>query len=430
MISDGKEDRSIVIFWFFSLFKNLFKKKDLSIQRKRKSDRMGAGASLLVSDDNAASTTSNNVSLPQLQIPVKIIDDDSTCVNENVRKKENFNPIKIEYIDEIWFTNIPPATLIMIENLPSHASTVTPKISFILNKIALSLGIKLDNGIESTKYQKLSFIPKILQIITEKVSQCDTPRNPELITDTDKMLNSLETYFNILSSPNTDPASKRALLLKVFKIFSSEFSKNDSALVKFLSNTRIKELKFAAHELNYVVCLEYQKMQTGIQIAPLVHILNKGKLDPASNRGILKLIQKKASGKGKLLTSPVLSLVKEYGLKNEPHEKLKVSSLSLVSGTTLLCLLKIISGDDGSECTYSPVEERAVLKEIVMIIEPSLPFNSKKFIQYICTCGIYLIFKSAIRCGILQWSALSKEYLPDNNVLQSVSFSDISLQWS
>ena len=61
-------------FFGFSLSLNLFKKKDLSIQRKRKSDRMGAGASLLVSDDNAASTTSINVSLPQLklQIPVKI----------------------------------------------------------------------------------------------------------------------------------------------------------------------------------------------------------------------------------------------------------------------------------------------------------------------------------------------------------------------
>jgi hypothetical protein len=69
-----------------------------------------------------------------------------------------------------------------------------------------------------------------------------------------------------------------------------------------------------------------------------------------------------------------------------------------------------------------------VLKEISYIITGN--YNSKNFEQYISSCGIYLVFKSAIRCGILQWDPQTKQYITDTNVLKSVSFSDISLQWA
>jgi hypothetical protein len=97
--------------------------------------------------------------------------------------------------------------------------------------------------------------------------------------------------------------------------------------------------------------------------------------------------------------------------------------LPLVTGFTLLSLFEILSQGD---CL--PVEERAVLKEISYIITGN--YNSKNFEQYISSCGIYLVFKSAIRCGILQWDPQTKQYITDTNVLKSVSFSDISLQWA
>ena len=389
----------------------------------------------------------------------------STCCTpprETTAQASTATPTTTTVIDDIWFTKIPPSALLLIEQLErpmpeqKKIHVDDPTTISILKRIAVELAVDLDIDFNTKNHgwQPLAFIPSIKKLINTSNNQnsetMSTPRNPEKNTKSNDFLSNLKVYFTLLNSESTlKPASKRAVLHKVYKILSI----GDKDLTQFLNRTRIKELQFSGHQLNFVVCIEYKKLQTSKHIQPLVHILNHGQLDPASRRTILRSIISRTKG-GRYLTSPVNNLIKANGLEipieneheneqtktitNTPPGPLPSSKsasesssekihsdkiLPLVTGFTLLSLFEILSQGD---CL--PVEERAVLKEISYIITGN--YNSKNFEQYISSCGIYLVFKSAIRCGILQWDLQTKQYITDTNVLKSVSFSDISLQWA
>ena len=136
--------------------------------------------------------------------------------------------------------------------------------------------------------------------------------------------------------------------------------------------------------------------------------------------------------RGQFLSIPVKKEIVSLGLKsslssppNEIDDKKRPSDQLLVPGCTLVVLIGLLQGN---KTDLSPVEERAVLKELWQVIHGGS--GAKQFCRFVYSSSIYLIFRSAVRCGLLHWCKSVKEYNVDANVLRSVSFADISVGWT
>ena len=324
-----------------------------------------------------------------------------------------------------WYTKINPECLKLIDSLPStyntkiDDSTEKEQTELLIEKIYLQIAPR-----EDKKHWLLNTdIPKIRNLESSTI-KLETPRDHQHSIRPELTLKSLTTYFQILDSKKTEPSNRRAILKKVISILSNEENIDNESQAQFCRNTRIREIAFAGHQVGLIESIEYHRHSTDQKIQGLVDLLEDRKLDVLGKRAILKQILRDT--KGKHLSSPVKTEIALNGLKSllhSPPTSVLNNKKILVPGYDICILLNLLQGD---QTDLSPVEERAVLKKIFLSIHGSK--DPKEFCTFIVSSSIYLIFRSAVRAGLLLYDIEHRHYKIDLKILQSLHAMDINIK--
>jgi len=379
------------------------------------------------------STTITQKDLPTSKgAPSSFYDPPSRGQPESSTESAESTELNIAESNRKWYTKCSPTTLNLIDQLPSAESSsrvlnnVSSETMLLIQKIAASMGIA--QGEELRVFLSETDIPKIQCLHSSSITYLETPRDHSHSVQPELTLSALSTYFELLNATSTTPATKRAILKKVCSILNENEDDKDNIL--FCEKTRIREVAFAGHELKWCNRIEYLRQEQDEKIHDLFNVYTQNKLDPVGKRAILKQILRDT--RGQFLSTPVKKEIVSLGLKsslssppNEIDDKKRPSDQLLVPGCTLVVLIGLLQGN---KTDLSPVEERAVLKELWQVIHGGS--GAKQFCRFVYSSSIYLIFRSAVRCGLLHWCKSVKEYNVDANVLRSVSFADISVGWT
>ena len=252
-------------------------------------------------------------------------------------------------------------------------------------------------------------------------------------------LSSLDVHLRLLASHDTEPATKRAVLRVVVHLLGAGGGSSDTEVAAFCRSTRVRECRWAGHELGFATCDDYQTTTELQSLRPLIAILESGaKLDPSAKRALVRKIL--AGSSVRIKSSPVQRAAQEAGLASmlmvlqggegdggggggdrkglmQDHDSKRRryrrrTQLPSCEAPALMALLSCLS-----DAGLKPSEIRALLVHVYSIVSGRR--DREGFVGFVMATRLLPVWKGGLRAGLLRWDKVVQDYSFSGQALQA-----------
>ncbi len=249
-------------------------------------------------------------------------------------------------------------------------------------------------------------------------------------------LSSLDVHLSLLASHDTKPATKRAVLRVVVHLLGAGGGSSDAEVAAFCRSTRVRECRWAGHELGFAKCDDYQTTTELQSLRPLIAILESGvQLDPSAKRALVRKILADSSVRVK--SSPVQRAALEAGLSSmltvrgrggagDERKRLaspdtggkrrryrrRTTQLASCEASALMALLSCLN-----DAGLKPSEIRALLVHVYSIVSGRR--DREGFVGFVLATRLLPVWKGGLRAGLLRWDTVVQDYSFSGQALQA-----------